>query len=97
MPNLAEKGTDLLLAMGSYRWHQGMEVVSRMRLGEQVRHMGVDEARVCAATEVVGSDPAVRRGRWARIGSRTAAAAVATSTTVGLSGQSWAVRARRCA
>lgn len=48
---IAEKGTDRLLAVDSHRWHHGMQIVAETRLGEPVRHIGVDETRIYAATE----------------------------------------------
>ncbi len=48
---IAEKDTDRLVAVDSHRWHHGLEVVAEMRVGEPVRHIGVDETRIYAATE----------------------------------------------
>lgn len=48
---VAERGTDRLYAVDSRRSLHGLEVVARTSLDAPVRHLGVDERRVYAATE----------------------------------------------
>ncbi|MDR7299893.1 hypothetical protein [Haloactinomyces albus] len=48
---VAVTGTDRLLAVQTTPTGEGMEVVAQARLGEPVRHLGVDETRIYAATE----------------------------------------------
>lgn len=47
----AQKGTGRLFAVDEKRSLHGLEVVARHDMGEPVRHIGVDEARIYAATE----------------------------------------------
>lgn len=48
---VAESGTGRLLAVDSKRTLRGLEVVARTNLGDPVRHVGVDETRLYAATD----------------------------------------------
>lgn len=47
---LAEEGTDRVIAVDSRRDQHGMDVVAQIRLGETVRHIWTDDARIYAAT-----------------------------------------------